>query len=723
MKRTARLALSVLFIALTGTTGTMQSPSNPYVRDPKQPIDEDYTKKIKEYTTEPFFNSPLVDYLPASKTVPTPQAVLGDVAGAPGMLPYSQRRLRLHADAREGQPAREGALDRQDRRRPRDDRGRGRLRATLAKLDENRARLAKLADPRTIDMDDAEADKLVASFVADLLHHRHHPLAGDRRAHRADGAGLPPGRRREPVHPHIRDNVITLITPSSKSTAATGMVDVYNWHLANPGENWPPLVYWGHYVAHDNNRDAMGLTLKLTRNVLEHLCRLEGAGAARPARVGAVPLRQHRRRRSLQRLARSDPDRRVADDRLEQRLGDDQASACPASSRTATFDTWSPGYLMFIAATHNGISRLYETFGNGGADTVERTLRPDEYCAHLVPAESAAAEGEVVAAQQQQLPADGPAGLAALLRRQREHCSCSNFYLKSKRSIEKPKHEGPAAYVFPRDDPRPGAQAELLRDAAAAGLRDLERATVTVTVPSRPQAAREDGGQRADGDDGDRDDRAQGPRRAGQAKRPPENPRPEPRHFPGRQLRRAHGSALQPHRRHAARLPVLGARRSAEAVPTTTPAGPSASSFNVQVVARDRRQGAGRRRWSAVSGEVTAPGGVERHGRRLRRSTTTPTPALADAALPAQGRAPSTSAEEPFEAAGAEVQPRLVPHPQRGRRGSRQGADRARPEDRTPLATAPSVKTHPAARGRASPSCTPGSARRTKAGGAWRSTG
>ena len=40
-----------------------------------------------------------------------------------------------------------------------------------------------------------------------------------------------------------------------------------------------------------------------------------------------------------------------------------------------TFDTWSPGYLMFMAATHNGISRLYETFGNGGsADTQDRTL-------------------------------------------------------------------------------------------------------------------------------------------------------------------------------------------------------------------------------------------------------------------------------------------------------------------------------------------------------------
>jgi hypothetical protein len=43
------------------------------------------------------------------------------------------------------------------------------------------------------------------------------------------------------------------------------------------------------------------------------------------------------------------------------------------------FDTWSPGYLMFIAASHNGISRLYETFGNAGADTVTRRLSPDEY--------------------------------------------------------------------------------------------------------------------------------------------------------------------------------------------------------------------------------------------------------------------------------------------------------------------------------------------------------
>src|ERR1041385_8673785 len=53
-------------------------------RDPNQPIDEEYTAGIKKYTTEPFFLSPLVDYMPAAKGIPTPKAILGDVAGAEG---------------------------------------------------------------------------------------------------------------------------------------------------------------------------------------------------------------------------------------------------------------------------------------------------------------------------------------------------------------------------------------------------------------------------------------------------------------------------------------------------------------------------------------------------------------------------------------------------------------------------------------------------------------
>ena len=128
-----------------------------------------------------------------------------------------------------------------------------------------------------------------------------------------------------------------------------------------------------------------------------------------------------------------------------------------------TFDTWSPGYLMFMAATHNGISRLYETFGNGGtAETQERTLSADE-------------TSRTWYRQNPPLPRVmwslrnnnnyEQTGLLVSLnyfannRRQ----FLENFYEKSKRSILKARTEGPAAYVLPADEPRLGAQAELLR--------------------------------------------------------------------------------------------------------------------------------------------------------------------------------------------------------------------------------------------------------------------
>ncbi len=80
------LVLSLLLVAAFAVASSQVKPG----RDSNQPIDEEYTKKIREYTTEPFFNSPLTDYLPASATVPTPKSVLGDIAGAPGKLPYAE---------------------------------------------------------------------------------------------------------------------------------------------------------------------------------------------------------------------------------------------------------------------------------------------------------------------------------------------------------------------------------------------------------------------------------------------------------------------------------------------------------------------------------------------------------------------------------------------------------------------------------------------------------
>src|ERR1051325_5872479 len=129
-------------------------------RDPNQAIDEEYTKGIQKYTTEKFFTSPLVDYLPASKTVPTPKAVLGDVAGAEGKLPYSKEvydymrllaksspRVKVYTigQTEEGREMMAVAVASE---------------ALMSRLDQNKADLAKLADPRTIKMDDELADEI-----------------------------------------------------------------------------------------------------------------------------------------------------------------------------------------------------------------------------------------------------------------------------------------------------------------------------------------------------------------------------------------------------------------------------------------------------------------------------------------------------------------------------------------------------------------------------------
>ena len=55
-----------------------------------QATDADYTRQIREYTTDPAFLTDLVDHLPASSTVPTPQKFLGYVVGTPERLTYAK---------------------------------------------------------------------------------------------------------------------------------------------------------------------------------------------------------------------------------------------------------------------------------------------------------------------------------------------------------------------------------------------------------------------------------------------------------------------------------------------------------------------------------------------------------------------------------------------------------------------------------------------------------
>ena len=465
------------------------SPSNAigvaaaYARDPQQPIDQDYTAKIRQYTTEPYFNSPLTDYLPASKTVPTPEKVLGDVSGAPNMLPYAEDvykyfrllaastpRVRVYTigHTEEGREMIAAAVADQ---------------SLLDQQQANDARLAKLADPRTIHMNDEEAATLAKQsfpvyYITGTIHSTETgaPTALMELAYRlaVDDS---------PYIQYIRTHMIVLITPVVEVDGRDRMVDIYNWHRAHLRENWPRLMYWGHYVAHDNNRDAMAMTLDLTRNVLNTY--IDWHAQVIHDLHESVPFLY---------------DNTVGDGPYNAWIGPILSGewaeigwnnvsqmtdlGMPGVFTHGDFDTWSPGYLMFLAAMHNGISRLYETFGNDGADTEKRILEPDEYERTWYKQNPPL---PVVEWSQRDNNNYEETALLTTLSYFSHNSQqwLQNYYLKAKRSIEKPENAGPAAYVIPPADQSSSRRAQLLRVMA---LQHVEvsrlTAAATVTIPA-----------------------------------------------------------------------------------------------------------------------------------------------------------------------------------------------------------------------------------------------
>ncbi|HEX7727422.1 MAG TPA: M14 family zinc carboxypeptidase [Terracidiphilus sp.] len=460
-----RMALS-LFVALAAL-GWSQTPlhaqalDDHYARDPQQPIDQHYSDQIRKYTTDPQFLSPLVSYLPASKTVPTPEKVLGDVSGAPDMLPYAEDVYKYFRMLESSSPrVKVFTIGHSEE-------GREMIAAAiadpelLAKAKENDARLAQLGDPRTIGMDDAKARALIEKswpvyYITGTIHSPETgaPTALMELAYRlaVDDS---------PYIKYIRSHMIVLITPVVEVDGRDRMVDIYKWHKAHPSEKWPHLLYWGHYVAHDNNRDAMGMTLQLTRNVLDtyvgwHAQVLHDLHESVPFlydnTVGDGPYN-----------AWVDPT--LADEWAElgwNNMAQMQNFKMPGAFTHGDFDTWSPGYLMFLAAMHNGISRLYETFGNGGADTEKRILDPEEYSRTWYRQNPPL---PVVMWSQRNNNNYEQTALLTTLSYFSQHTQhfLENYYTKSKRSIEKPALEGPAAYVIPVEEAQSDRVVELVK--------------------------------------------------------------------------------------------------------------------------------------------------------------------------------------------------------------------------------------------------------------------
>ena len=503
--------------AQTGATGqaAKPSPSKPLSdadlaaakpgRDPNQAIDEEYTKKIKEYTTAPYFLSPLVDYMPAAKGIPTPTAILGDIAGAPGKLPYSKEvydymrllakstpRVKVYSigTTEEGREMLAVAVASE---------------ALMAKLDANKADLAKLADPRTIKMDDAVADEIAKRaapiyYITGTIHSTEAgaPTALMELAYRIAVDDSPYMR-------NIREHVITLITPIVEVDGRDRVVDLYEYKKKHPNDVISDAIYWGHYVRHDNNRDAMALTLKLSQNVLntyldwkaQVLHDLHESGSfLYDNTIGDGPYN-----------AWLDP---ILTNEWQligwNNVNEMTRMGMPGVFAFGTFDTWSPGYLMFMAATHNGISRLYETFGNGGtADTQDRTLSANETSRTWYRQNPPLPRVKWSLRNNNNYEMTGILISENYIANNRLYF-LRNFYDKSKRSILKAKTEGPAAYVLPASDPRLGSQAELLRVLQKQGV-EISRATAafTVGVPQRrPAAAAGRGARRRRGGAGGR---------------------------------------------------------------------------------------------------------------------------------------------------------------------------------------------------------------------------
>src|ERR1051325_7528976 len=238
---------------------------DPKYTTPKSPLDTAYGAKIAEYTTEKYFLTELVDHLPASDKVPSPEKVLGYAVGTPNKLTYTKDLYRYYRQLAAASPRVRVFLAPE-----KSEEGREQMlvlvsdEANLAKLDRYKEIPAKLADPRKLT--DADAQALIAEgkpfyWASGSIHS---PETGSPEMLMEMAYRL--AVEDSPFIEDIRKNMIVMITPALEVDGRDFMVDLYNYRKANPGKPAPPLLYWGKYVAHDNNRDGLGLALALTRN-------------------------------------------------------------------------------------------------------------------------------------------------------------------------------------------------------------------------------------------------------------------------------------------------------------------------------------------------------------------------------------------------------------------------------------------------------------------------
>ncbi len=456
--------LTVAIVLLTAPAAWAQSLALPAT----QAHDEEFARLVREWTTRPEFLSPLVDHLPAAAGVPSPKEVLGYHIGAPKKLTYYADILRYYRALAAASPrVRVLPIGRTD-----EDRECVVVfvasEQSIRELETYRGYLAELADPRKITEEQARGVIARAKPIYHIMGGLHSGETGAPEMLMELAYRL--AVEDSSLIREIRDRIIVSITPVAEPDGRDRYVDWYYRHLVdidNERERVGGPPYWGKYVLHDNNRD-INYSQMTTRALLQWYLQWH-------------PPIMHDIHESLPYLytfSGQAPQNPTLDPILYGELpwfanfemSQMTKYGMPGVWTHAFVDMWSPGYLGFMSSNHNGMLRMYEVFGNGGATTMKRKLesapgRPSpqtqrEWYRPLPPYR------ETEWSMRNNINYAQTGVLCALqLTAAFPGVVLDNFYRKSRNSVEAGRKNAPHGYVIPagqRDMTRVRTLIELL---------------------------------------------------------------------------------------------------------------------------------------------------------------------------------------------------------------------------------------------------------------------
>ncbi len=451
------LLFSILLLPASGPCGAQTAPSTS-----GQEMDPEYAAQVKEWTTRPEFMSPLVDHLPKSTTVPSPKDVLGYDIGAPKKLTYYADVQRYYAALAAKSPrVKIVPIGKTEEGRESEIIFVG-SEESIRNLEQTRANLARLADPRGLT--DNQAKQIIATTKPIYT------FSGG--LHSAELG--PPEMLMElayrlvteesPLIQKIRDNVIVAIMPVADPDGRDRSIDWYNRYNINVTDydQMSGVPYWGKYTKHDDNRDINYAGLA-NQNFLKwyldwHPPIMHDLHESVPflyAYTGQAPQNPL-----------FDP---IVYAELPMFADWDMVQLAkygmPGVWDHGYVDAWSPGYVAIMATNHNGLMRFYEIFGNAGASTMKRTISTPPN-----PAVSGSGGGPLgdLSKRQWFRPSPPYKEVVWSMRNNTNYAETGvltslqfasafpqvlveNFYTKSKNSVHAGMTEAPYGFVLPSD--------------------------------------------------------------------------------------------------------------------------------------------------------------------------------------------------------------------------------------------------------------------------------